>query len=123
MQFVVAGVLGLLIIAVVRIARRRRRRAIFSRRDGMEQTVTTIIVAPLIASAVALIVSFVLYRDIKTAVIYASLTAGFSYLGAVVLGIPVYCIRRLQNPASPDITWAAGALIASQPDLSSGESR
>lgn len=123
MHFVLSGLLGLLIIAVLRIARQRRRRAIFSRRDGTEQTVTTIVVAPLIASAVALVVSFILYRDIKTAVIYASLTAGFAYFGAVVLGIPVYCIRRFHNPASPDITWAAATLIASQPDLSSGETR
>ena len=89
----------------------------------MEQTVTTFIVAPLIASAVAFVVSFAMYRDIKTAVIYASITAGFAYLGAVVLGIPVYRRLRSKTGASPDITWAAGALIAREPDLSSGENR
>lgn len=119
MQFVVAGLLGLLIIAVLRITRRRRHRAIFGRRDGMEQTVTAFIVAPLMTSAAVFILSFAVYRQIQTALLFSSITAGFGYFAAVALGIHLYRRLRWQNVSSPDITWAAGALIASQPDLRS----
>jgi len=112
MQFIVAGLVGVLIIAAVRIIRRRRHREIFTGRGETERTVTAFLVAPLIASAVALVVSFAVYREIMTALIFASITASFGYFGAVVLGIPVYWLLRRRNLTSSWISIASGAVIA-----------
>lgn len=112
MQFIAVGLVGVLIIAVLRIIRRRRHREIFTGRRGIERTVTAFLVAPMIASAVAFIVAFAVYRDGLTALIFASITASFGYFGAVVLGIPVYWLLLWRNLTSSWISIACGALIA-----------
>ena len=112
MQFIALGLIGVLIITVLRVTRRRRHRDIFGRRNGIEQTVTAFLTAPLVASAVAFVVSFAVYRESMTAFIFASVTASFGYLGAVVLGIPVYGFLLWRNMTSPWISAASGALIA-----------
>lgn len=112
MQFVVLGLVGVLIISVQRIIRRRRHREIFGRRDAIERTVTAFLAAPLISSAAAFVVSFAMYRDIQTAFIFAAITASFGYFGAVVLGIPVYRLLRWRNLTSSWVSIVSGALIA-----------
>src|SRR5579864_3720401 len=102
MQFVVAGLLGLLIMAILRMTRRRRHRYIFGSRNGAEQMVTALLVVPLIASGVVFVISFAIFREIRTALIFASITAGFGYLGSVVLALAMYCVVRWQNLTSPD---------------------
>ena len=112
MQFIAVGLVGVLIITVLRINRRRQHREIFGRRDAIERTITAFLVAPLIASAVAFVVSFAVYRQIMAGVIFASITAGLGYFAAVVLGIPVYWLLRWRNLTSSWISVASGALIA-----------
>lgn len=112
MLFIAIGLVGVLIITLLRVTRRRAHRDIFGRRDGTEQTVTAFLAAPLIASAVALIVSFTLTRDIMAALIFTAITGTFGYFGAVVLGIPVYLLLRWRNLTSPWVSAVSGALIA-----------
>ncbi len=112
MQFIAVGLVGVLIITVLRITRRRRRRDIFGRRDGTEQAVTAFLAAPLIASAIACVVAFAVYREAMGALIFASITASLGYLGAVVLGIPAYGLVCRWNLTAPWISAALGAFIA-----------
>src|SRR5579875_3739997 len=100
MQFIAVGLIGVLIIAVQRFIRRRHHREIFGRRDSIERTITAFLAAPLIASSVTFVVSFAMYREIMTALIFAVITASLGYFGAVVLGIPVYWLLRRRNLTS-----------------------
>ncbi len=100
-SFVFLGVVGVLIIAALRIA-------------GLKvgRTGTAFVAAPAIAAAAALVGSFALDHDTFAALIIAGVTGTFGYVAAVVLGIPVYWFLRWQSLTSVWITTMAGALIA-----------
>lgn len=111
-SFILLGLIGVLIMAAVRIFGRRRHGGNPIGTNDMQRTVTAFVVAPVVASVVALIVAFAVYREFLTALIFASVTGTFGYLAAVVLGIPVYWLLRWRGLTSSWITAASGALIA-----------
>ncbi|HEX5280071.1 MAG TPA: hypothetical protein VFW28_08325 [Micropepsaceae bacterium] len=102
------GIIGVMILAAIRMAGRRRNTST----EHAERAVTAFIASPLIAAMAAFLVSFVVYREFQTGLIFGAFTAYLGYFAAVVLGIPVHLLLRWRNLTSSWINAASGAVIA-----------